>query len=200
MAFRLNLSPAQRARILAERTFAHACFAASDPELGRAILKLAVDIREAYPDQFAYERRCDGYGGALVWELAPEVARRLGVVDFRRGRRPYGCAREDALSLRIYVHNAIFGSRHVIHLADGSPTDPEAWSLLQREPANGNPLAIGLDRIAPPTEDPSDQLARRIAEVSQTRGFPRQTAWSPAMDGMRQITETEAQPEPSFAP
>jgi hypothetical protein len=192
MAFRFDLTPAQRAHILAERRFARTCFTASDLELGRTILRLATDIREGYPDQFAWERRGDSYGGSLVWELAPEVARRLGVVDFRRGRRPYGCAGESALSLRIFVHNAIFGSRHGIQLPDGSAVDPDSWSLLQREPANGNPLAIGLDRVAPPTEDPSDQLARRIAEVSQTRGFDRQTAWSPAMDGVRKAPVEEA--------
>jgi hypothetical protein len=193
MAFRIRLTPEQKAKIAAERAFAEACFAANDIDLGRAILKLATDIRDGYPEEFSWERRGDGYSGALVWEIAPEIARRLGVADFRRGKRPYACAGDDDLTLRIFACNAIFGSRRTILKADGSREDPEAWSLLQREPCNGNPLAIGLDRVAPPTEDPNDGLARRIAEVSQTRGFPRQTAWSPAMDGTRRVVDAETQ-------
>jgi hypothetical protein len=199
MAFRLNLTPAQRARIQSERAFARDCYAADDIWLGRAILKLVTDIRDAYPDQFSWDRRCDGYSGALVWEIAPEIARRLGVLDFARGRRPYACQSEGELALRVFTCNAIFGSRRTLLRADGSREDPPAWSLLQREPANGNPLAIGLDRVAPPTEDRNDQLALRIAEVSQTRGFPRQTAWSPAMDGSRRVAETEPAEAPALA-
>lgn len=200
MAFRLNLTPAQRARIQTERTFARACYAADDIWLGRAILKLATDIRNAYPEEFPSGRPGDGYSGALVWEIAPEIARRLGVLDFARGRQPYACQNESELGLRVLTCNAIFGSRRTLLGADGSREHPLAWSLLQREPANGNPLAIGLDRVAQPTEDPNDQLARRIAEVSQTRGFPRQMAWSPAMDGSRRIAVSEPVEASSRAP
>lgn len=195
MAFRLNLSPAQLARIAAERAFAQRCFSASDVELGRIILKLATDMRRLHPETFAWERRGDGYAGALVWELAPEIARRLGVPDFHRGRRPYACAGDDDLTLRIFTCNAIFGARGTVLRDPGSGGEPEAWSLLQREPCNGNPLAIGLDRVAAPTEDPNDALAMRIAEVSQNRGFPRQTSWSPAMDGRPKHRGVEHEPE-----
>jgi hypothetical protein len=200
MAFRLNLTPAQRAKIEAERAFAHDCYAADDIELGQMILKLSTDIRDAYPEEFAWGRSGDGYSGVLVWEVAPEIARRLGVFDFARGRRAYACQHDEDLAFRILTCNAIFGSRRTILRADGSSEDPPAWSLLQREPANGNPLAIGLDRVLPPTEDPHDQLARRIAEISQTRGFARQTAWSPGMDGTRRAASPGEEPAPSFSP
>jgi hypothetical protein len=119
MAFKLNLTPAQRARIQAERSFAQACYAADDIWLGRAILKLATDIRDAYPNLFPWERRGDGYSGALVWEIAPEIARRLGVLDFARGRRPYACQNEGELALRVFTCNAIFGSRRSILRDEG---------------------------------------------------------------------------------
>lgn len=199
MAFKLNLSPALRERIALERAYAHSCFAADDIDLGRMILKLAVDLREGYPAEFDMGDDRGNYSSALVWEIAPEIARRLGVVDFRRGKRPYACHDSDDHGLRSFACNAIFGSSRKVLSPSGSWEDPPALSLLQREPCNGNPLVIGLDRVAPPYDDPVDHLAWRIAEVSQTRGFPRQIAWSPAMEGTRHVAEPVEEPSLSLS-
>lgn len=190
MAFKLNLSPAQRERIASERSYVHVCFAVDDTELGQMLLKLAVGLRDGYPAEYGDSGAGqDTCSLALVWEVVPEIARRLGVVDFRRGKRPYACQNDDDFRLRSRACDVIFGSHSRVLGADGILVDPPSLSLLKREPCNGNPVVIGLDRVAPPQDDRSDHLAWRIAEVSQTRGFPRQLAWSPAMDGTRRSAE-----------
>lgn len=183
MTIIIPLTEAQRERVARESAEACACHAASDIELGRRLIKLAQSVRKAFPENLPAEpaehARC---GSMLVWEVAPEIARRLGAPDFERGRRPYSLRDADPDDLRGIAAGSIFGSRVFLVLSDGKTADPFAWSMLRREPCNGNPVVIGLDRVAPPTNDRRDMLAMRLLEVSRARGHDPVMSWSPDLN------------------
>lgn len=180
MAFKIPLGSSHRHEIQLEQSAADASYAMSDAELGRTLLELAMRLREKLPARFHWSTSGDGYDGALVWEVIPEVCRRLGVSDMARRSRPYALRNADDATLRNYAGHAILGCSP--ELLGGDSVARSAWRQLLREPANGNVLAIALDRTAVPTEGPGDPLARRIEEISSRRGFDAITTWRPELN------------------
>ena len=126
----------------------------ADRWLGEAILRLA--------------RARPAAGAPELAMLAAEVARRLGC------HAPAGPASTlDPTSLREAVSTALGRE------GAGGPLPPA--DPLLADPARGNPLAIALDRVAPPDADRPDAVASRVAGACAYLGIPRTTAWHPGM-------------------
>jgi hypothetical protein len=181
MAFRFPLGQGGQERIKRELQEAIACNDASDEVLARLLLSLATVVRDELPARFQWREPGDGYDGAFVWEIIPEIARRLGIEDASRQARPYALREVNESDLRSYAAYAILNAHP--HLPGASAAALEAWRKLLREPANGNVVAIALDRIAAPAPDAQDPLALRLREVSVVRGFAETAIWRPELNG-----------------
>jgi len=55
------------------------------------------------------------------------------------------------------------------------------WSLLLREPANGNPVIYAADRLSPGSLSKPDSIVKRLAEIAGHRKVQFDGVWTPAM-------------------
>jgi hypothetical protein len=180
------LTPGQIDQVDRTRDYMASVHAMDNLALGQEIMRLAHEARRLYPEQLHRgERHRDTYTTSLFWDVAPEVARRLGVTVFGQTIRDDVRKATDQ-ELRNWVGSCIGGTpwspRTGKDAEVGAPLCP--WQLLKHEAVNGNPLAIGVDRLHPATEyDRNDILSRAMNEVSSARGFePALLMWNPEMD------------------
>lgn len=159
-----------------------------DRFLGRAIVGAVRSARLARHDNFAHYRVPPElrYAAALVWDVGPEIARRLGENDIQAGEiRPQVRAVSDA-NLRFWTWTCFQKTASAFVEAETGRCD--AWRLLLNDPSDGNPLFVALDRIAPPENAHDDICARYIAAMDRNRGGgDGRTMWTPDGGGRIQL-------------
>ncbi len=123
----------------------------SDRWLANELLRLARRVRADLPADGG-----DGYVGMLLWDVVPEVARRLGapLLPTESIDHELRVARGDGLRAAVAACLRNVGP-HLLRAAmrPDEPFCPVA--LLTRPPGEGNPVTMGLDRVAglaPPTD------------------------------------------------
>lgn len=177
------LSPVQRKRLAATRMEMERVYRLSDRWLAEELLRLARRARDEYPDKLGYPDAMT-YEASLVWDLVPELAKRLGASTLLRGEAcDWQMRQADNVELReiagCFLANSSLG-RWIDHKAE----KPSAVELLGHEVANGNPVAMGLDRLclAPVRgHDRNDYVARQVRDISTRRGFEETAEWSPTL-------------------
>lgn len=150
-------------------------FSLSDVELGEEILRLARATREKFPE---HTKRAmphgDTYTTALFWDIAPELAKRLGAPGVDETIRPDVSSKSDA-ELRIWVGSCVNNTGWSPALGTSDRYMDASlcpWEMLTHTPVNGNPLAMAIDRLAPVTTvELNDSLAASMREVSGFVGF-----------------------------
>jgi len=191
LEFSRLLSPAQLKRLAATRVEMERIYRLSDRWLAEELLRLARRAREEHPDKLACPDVMT-YEASFVWDLVPEVAKRLGASTFRREEaRDWQMRDADVVELReiagVFLLNSSLG-RWIDHKAE----KPSAVELLGHEVANGNPVAMALDRMcqAPARgNDRDDYVARQVREVSRRRGFEETAEWSPVLQNWEKERE-----------
>ena len=162
--------------------------------LAREIAKLARDCRAqciAGGDDHMADRDHGTYNLGLLWDVLPELAKRLGETEFLPGeRQDYGTPTTDQEFRDLvasYLRHSCIGNRHGYREA-GPDTNPAR--VLSSDVANGNIVAVALDRVCPPTADSQDWFASYLREVGRAR-FGRDanvTAWTPAFQDYNRKT------------
>ncbi len=183
--FLSSLPPEQasriRKRIKAQQDELERLHGLPDRWLGEAVLKLARDIRSKVPGmtgQSPDRRTTNGY---ILWDAIPEMARRLGC-ETRLNEAGGGVRGATGWDLRLAVSSALSGfDRGPLEEAERRDADLCPVSLLTHDIANGSPVAILLDRVAPPAPGADDRTARYVREVSTNRGLEPRDAWDPSM-------------------
>lgn len=187
MAFKFKglLSPEDRVYLDRMRGEMRRLYALPDRFLGRAILDYARAARAKYPEDLGaggHERR--GYALAFFWDVVPEVARRLGESRFLPQERVSAdVVAASGSELRDWVHYCLGCTGRRPRVADPGDVGLDPWDVLLHEPANGNPVAMAVDRISPVcAPNRGDGLSSAISEVSGHRGFePPHLMWEPGM-------------------
>lgn len=192
MAFKHKLNPEVRDRLEGRAREMERLFALPDRFLGRELINLSRKLRNRYPDELG--RPIDaGYEGLVVWAILPRLAMSLGEQDLTALERE--CAAfppQDPDGFRAYVGNCLnnAGFRFLTG-GDGPGIDALRGSF-----ANGSPVTIALDRVAPPTPDATDWVARHIREISRARfKDERFTSWSPSMQTYPNIATQVSLPD-----
>lgn len=159
-----------------------------DRWLGEAVLALARDARDG-PEPLP-GRLAEPGNARLLWTLVPEIARRL---DCRLAPGEGGCAWLGDDGLRREVGLSM-GTLSILSLVAGRGGEPGPIDLLSHGIGNGSPVAIALDRVAPPPPDADDHCASVVRETCLRRGHGPRTAWNPGMQTIR------LRPRPGTAP
>lgn len=55
------------------------------------------------------------------------------------------------------------------------------WTMLLREPANGNPIVYAVDRLCPGNLSQPDTLVKQLRKIAGYRGAEYDGRWTPAM-------------------
>lgn len=183
MDFSTLLTSAQVKRLAATRAEMERLYRLSDRWLAEELLRLARRARDEHAEKLGCPNAMT-YEASFVWDLAPEVAKRLGATTFRAEEaRDWQMREADNAELR-EIAGAFFSNASLGRWIDHKAETPSAVELLGHEVANGNPVAMGLDRICRAPErgcDRHDYVARQIREVSRRRGFDETAEWSPVV-------------------
>jgi hypothetical protein len=154
-------------------------FHLGDRWLAQALLVLSRAARRAAPALRPDDVRQDS---RLVWDIAPEIARRLGARQFLPLEAHGDFARLSLRNLRSRLDEALVSTGHY---RESGP----AWALLTLPPEMGNVVAFGMDRLcvqaAEIPDDTGDLLCRRVAMACAAQGLAFATAWHPG-HGLRQ--------------
>lgn len=154
----------------------------NDRWLAEELLRLVRRVRQEHPDKLG-TRGFDPFDKWLVWDVAPEVARRLGARNLLAAESlDWRVRAADGPKLRGIV-GCCFALCSMRVLVDVSP-HPTAAYLLSCDVADGNPVSMAWDRLcpAPPVgEDSGDIVARRLRAVSRERGLDETAEWSPRL-------------------
>jgi hypothetical protein len=159
-------------------------FGLSDRWLAEGILRLVRELRGALVGPGA-SPLSDEPPALLLWHVAPELARRLGAGRLQANEAARSDVREArAADLRVALGAAL--AHDVAGLGRGKdPASARAATLLGRPAELGNPLAIAVDRIAPPAmpvDDPDgDRIAFRVLRRARYLDLPDTASWVPAM-------------------
>lgn len=193
MAFKLNISPEIRARVDAESAEMVRLFNLEDRWLANELLRLTRKIRDLTP--FAVrDPRGDTWNSSLLWDLIPELAYRLGGKLQLNESADFDLRRADGAELRLLVSHYLqnVATTYFRDAQQGELLDPV--NVLFHNFWNGNPIAMALDRLAPPADDSVDHLATELLAMSRRRGHAATGAWHPGLQG----PATAPQPEPEF--
>lgn len=178
-------------------------FGLPDRWLAEELLRLARRMRHDFPAELG-NPHANSYSPALVWHLVPEIARRLGATRLQ----PNEATHADISGLT----DAELRQAVAVFLQHGSPgrwlqiqeaDRPSAGDILGHDLANGNPIAIAMDRLAPPPEPGDigeDWLARHIHDISIRRGHQPATGWHPGLQRQAEPAPAAAAAEPPPGP
>lgn len=205
MAFNIRsiMSPGMRGRIDTSTTEMARLHALPDRWLGQEILRLARAARTLHPAELGTPGGMT-YGVNLVWQIAPEAARRLGVTNLSPNEATdpevrMASPEEFRQMIGQYIAHSSLDRLDNIRRRDlgtcDTDTRPGPGEMLCHEACNGNPLAMAADRIsAPPAPgcDRDDPIARSLREISVRRGFAETPFWSPALS---KTSSTDPEPE-----
>lgn len=151
-----------------------------DRWLAEELLRLVRQVRAELPDQLSFADRATSHACSLVWDVVPEIARRLGSrslsPDESRDPKVTDCEHD---ILRQYAGICLKFSALSALVEQRCPDS--VTRLLVREISEGNPIAIGLDRLslASGTTPPQDLIARHMSEWSRANGLDEVAAWQP---------------------
>lgn len=182
--FSAMLSPQAREALEKSRCEMARIYALPDRWLGEELLRLARRAREELPEALGSRDAQAGYDAALVWDVVPEISRRLGCRKLQADEGLWRGLREaDGQMFRRYA-GACLQNNSIAYWAERQKASCGAAALLSREVVNGNPVAIGVDRLyraSPVGLDQDDFIARQVREVSKLRGFAETAVWWPGM-------------------
>lgn len=172
--FRIKLSPESRARLEYEENEAARLYELTDRWLGEALIALA---RQAQESLRVRDPFYSTYDNAFVFNVVPEIAKRLGVTAFMASERLDAdvvmlsnaeLRRDAGHCLRNIGHSQYYGQ--------------SGWNMLLRELANGNPVVYALDRLHPGrSDDMDDPIVRRLSEIARIRDVVFSGVWDPGM-------------------
>ncbi len=165
-----------------------------DRFLARELIRLARQARQiaiAAGDSFVKETTYPTYNATLLWSLIPELAYRLGETDFLPNERADADLRAaDTPTLRWSAATILRNCDLDRRYGYDQKSTPNACLLVAHNACNGNPVAMAIDRLCPPTSEANDPLAQHIREVGRCR-FGLNTnisVWTPAFMNWRQNT------------
>lgn len=186
------LSDEARRRLDVTRSEVERYFDLPDRWLAREIAGAARRIRASVPGLASPAWAGEGYTKHVLWCVVPELARRLGEPLLPNESNDMRLRAADGDELRRHVGVCLANVGLVGLMRDVPAALQDDLHLLLHEAANGSPIAMALDRIAPPAPDADDQLARGIREISRRRGHGEVSAWHPGLQA--------APPEPADRP
>lgn len=158
-------------------------YALPDRWLAEELLRLARHCREEFAQRLKAVDRNANYECSFVWDVVPEISKRLGSrsLTLHEASDPMvaGC---DNSVLREYAGICLRFSA----LADWVDITKaaSATALLVRPVWIGNPVAIALDRLAPPDigTPHRDLITRQMREWSRANGLSEIQSWRPDAD------------------
>lgn len=141
--------------------------------LAQALLTLSRTARRAAPALRPDDTRLDS---RLVWDITPEIARRLGATRFLPLEAHADFAQMSLRNLRSRLAECLCFTGQ--YRASGT-----AWALLTLPAEKGNVVAFALDRLCAMTDyvpdDSDDLLCRSVATACLLQQKPLSTAWRP---------------------
>lgn len=174
--FSFMLSEETNARLAAEKAEVVRLHGLTDRWLAHALLQLTRKARAERPELRPID---DGYAESLVWRIAPEIARRLGASGLFQQELDSELKSTSLKNLRNRLASTLANTERPAH---SRRRELSAWFLVTREPCNGNPLAIAMDRLCPGSlTDRDDRMTRAIAEVARSRGCVYDGVWTPSL-------------------
>lgn len=158
-------------------------YALPDRWLAEELLRLARHCRNEFPERLKAVDRNANYECSLVWDVVPEISKRLGSrsLTLNEASDPMvtGC---DNSVLREYAGICLRFSAlaNWVDITHGA----SAAALLVRPVWLGNPVAIALDRLAPPDVGTphQDLITRQMREWSRANGLIEMQSWRPDAD------------------
>lgn len=187
------LPPEVAARLERSKVRVDRLYGLPDRWLGRELAGIARRIRASVPEFASPASEGDGYSKHVLWDVVPEIARRLGEPLLPNESSDAGLRRAGEAELRRDVSNCMYNLSS-IRLMQVVPEElQDDLHMLLLDAANGNPVVVALDRIAPPGPDADDRLARHLREVSRARGHVPTSSWNPDL-------QHPSEPDPSTAP
>jgi len=199
-----SMSPEQRERLqrrlAAERLEMERLHALPDRWLAQELLRLAREIRRSVPGLGSPFSIGSGYTAFALWHVVPELARRLGaplepneasnpevkINSPERFRQMVGCVLQ-------------WIDKRYLEPACKPEADLCPVRVLFHDVANGSPIVMALDRIAPPDMDYVDFPARHVREISRFRGHDEVSAWHPSLqDEPDRAVEPEEEQVPVY--
>jgi hypothetical protein len=200
--FRPRLTHNTHARIGAIAREMERLHSLTDRWLAEELLRLARAARRECGVDVCSPHWHHTYPSAFLWHVVPRVARLLGAAHF--------LPNEDSDPELHLLHGGP-PLRHVVGLylqhtrlpktivPRIDPATPDARDILGHVPANGNPVAMALDRLAtpaPPGADVNDFVARHMREVTAARGFAPTPTWSPVLQRLFVVRGVVTPPAP----
>lgn len=175
------LSPELRARLERTRSEVRRSYELPDRWLAREIADAARRIRASVPALAAPGWGGEGYSCHVLWCVVPELARRLGepLLPNESNDARLRVAEGDELRSHVGICLANVGTVGLMREVPEELQDD--LHLLLHDSANGSPIAIALDRVAPPSPSSDDHIARHLREISRHRGHEIVSAWHPGL-------------------
>lgn len=175
------LPPEVAARLERSKVRVDRLYGLPDRWLGREIAGLVRRIRASVPEFASPASEGDGYSKHMLWDVVPELARRLGEPLLPNESSDADLRRAGEADLRRDVSTCLFNLSSV-RLMRIVPEDlQDDLHMLLLDAANGNPVAVALDRIAPPGPDADDRIARHLREISACRRHVPTSSWHPGL-------------------
>lgn len=176
MRFHDLISKKDRAELARKKTEILRLHRLPDRFLARALIQLS---REACKD-LAQVRPSFvvGYDERILKSVIPRLAHALGETGLTEDERDaIQSVPEKGQPLRDHV-GICMKNEDLARLA--IETSSDALAILSNSFVNGNPITSALDRVAPPSPESDDWVARHMREISRARfGDARCDRWEP---------------------
>jgi hypothetical protein len=175
------LTPEQQARLERTKSEVRRYYDLPDRWLARGIVDAARRIRASIPALATPGWGGEGYSNHVLWCVVPELGRRLGEPLLPNESNDMRLRVAEGDDLRSYVGICLANVGTVGLLREVPEDLRDDLHLLLHDPPNGSPIAIALDRLAPPGPHADDHIARHLREVSTRRGHETTSAWHPGL-------------------
>lgn len=173
------LPPEVAARLERSRIRVERLYALPDRWLGREIAGMARRVRASVPELASPAAEGDGYSKHMLWDVVPEIARRLGEPLLPNESADVGLRTAGEIELRRDV-STIMSNVSSVRLMQLVPEDlQDDLHMLLLDAVNGNPVAVALDRVAPPGPMPTTGSPAMSARCPETAGTNRPPPGTP---------------------